>query len=122
MLWNNVHSFHYLLYNGQKNVSFNGGCIVVGIVMIEPSASTLKFKVFQKVELLDVCSERLIYRHIRISLNNKKYVESWLNRSSNAIGILPEYYKFSQGLIKNVTFYLSKPRYRGLLVNKEQWQ
>ena len=30
--------------------------------MTIPSALTLKFKIFQKVELIDLCTERLVYR------------------------------------------------------------
>ena len=30
--------------------------------MTEPSVLTFKFKIFQKVELIDLCSERLIYK------------------------------------------------------------
>ena len=33
--------------------------------MTEPSALTLKFKIFQKVEIIDLCSERLILIYLR---------------------------------------------------------
>ena len=36
--------------------------------MTEPNDLTLKFKIFQKVELIDLSSERLIYVSIRVVL------------------------------------------------------